>query len=956
MLRITTGTSAARVLEYFLESLLQEKLKGLDHTVEPGQWLGKLATRLGLIGPTTREAFASLLGNMHPATGDSLTPRTKDARRPGYEANFSGPKSLTIMCELTRDPRLYRVFVDAVRETMVLAEQQAATRVRRDGADTNRRTGELVWAEFIHHTARPVDGVSDPQLHAHCFIMNATWDDAEKRIKAVQLGDVCWEAPLLEAHFSSILAEKVQALGYSITVKGRFWEVDGVPDSVIRKFSRRTEQIDRVAEERGITDPEEKARLGAKTRNSKDPEVRLSDLRAYWASRLTPRELAAVHAVRDRAEEKRAAPERERPRSAIRSDPDLERSERREKPLSDEDRAKVAEAVRSKAGALFERTAVAPERDVLDVGLRAAPGRARLQHVREEMAAQGVITRVINGRTMVTTEEAVKDERRLVELAVTGKGRYVTTAATSPGLYPRLTTEQAEAVAVVLESPDLVTIVQGRSGVGKTRLTQVAVREIWQRLNMPVCILAPTALAARGVLREEGHKHADTVAKFLVDESLQARARHGVIWVDEAGLLGVKDAIKILDKATALGARVVLMGDDKQHRSVARGSLLETLQRHAGVRTATVDGVMRQKGAYKAVVEAMNRGDVVGAVKGLDAMRAIQVVDRDRLFETAAADYVETRARGDSVVLVTPTHAEGQAVTEQVRRLLRERGELRGGGKYESLVSRNLTEFERGEAKSYRAGDVVQFHRTVSSPGRGTFESRSRWTVLGHDPFGNVMVTRGGLSVPQALPLKRADSWDVFGKRPIELAVGDTVRITNGGRLHSRLDAALKFVMPSKQDPTNPVSRGEIHTVKKISPGGRLTLDNGLVVPKDFGHITHGYYTTSYGVQGMSIDRVIGVQTQAAGAAASQRQFYVTTTRGKKSVRVYTDNREAMLESVLTPESEASALGLLEKGVDPKEYAARRLGAQIHQRTMAEQARQAEELRAEQTRRRAMGA
>jgi conjugative relaxase-like TrwC/TraI family protein len=974
MMRITPGSGAAQVLAYFFELLTQEGITPTLPESELAHWQGKLAERLGLSGTVSRMAFASMLGNMHPETGAPLTPRSKDGRRTGFEFGFSVPKSFTLMEE--HDSRLLGAFVSSMRETMVLAEGLAATRVRRKGADHDRATGEMAWVEVIHRTGRPVNGVPDRQVHGHCFVLNATWDAKEGRYKALQLADVYAVAPVLEALFSSKLAGKVEALGYEVRTKGKFWEISGVPESAIEKHSRRTEQIERVAAEEGIVDPREKARLGAKTRDSKDSSVSLSELRTEWAARLTADEHMAIQKVYGEAEGRRAAggnrpesvpdPSAARPSTESRSltvsadelrghartegDADGEQAKRQEStagpgkadeqlpPLNAKEQVILSESIRKRAAVLFERAAVAPERELLDVGLRSVPGRVTLKDVHAEIAAQDILTRVIDDKAMVTTREATEDEKQLIDLAVAGKGRYKASAPISPREYPQLTAEQAEAVNVITSSSDLVTVVRGRAGVGKTALTKVAVEEICKQLGKSVCMLAPTAKAARGVLREEGHTHADTVAKFLVSDELQDRARWGVIFVDEAGLLGVKDAIRVQQKAASLGARVVFMGDDHQHKSVARGSPIETLMRHADVRVVTVDGIQRQKGAYKQVVEAMNRGEIGEAIRGLDKMQAIQTVSSEKLFGAAAADYVTTRAKGDKVLLVAPTHREGRAVTEEVRRILRESGELRGKTAYTSLSSRNLTVAEKGEASSYRAGDVVQFHRTVSSPGRGRFAPQEHWTVLGKDPFGNVMVSVGKFSIPQALPLRRAENWDVFEKRPTEFAAGDTVRITNGGRLHSRLDPALKLVMPSKQEPTHAVSRGEMHTVKRVTARGDLHLENGLVVDRDFGHVTHGYCVTSFAAQGVTVDRVIGVQSKFSGQAASFQQFNVTVTRGRKSVRIYTDDRESLIDSLAKKDGEATATGLLERGVDLDTYAATKAGERIHRQAMADRA------------------
>src|ERR1700722_3762883 len=62
---------------------------------------------------------------------------------------------------LTGDKRILEAFRSAVNETMQEIESEMQTRVRRNGKDSDRETGSAVWAEFIHSTSRPVEGVPD---------------------------------------------------------------------------------------------------------------------------------------------------------------------------------------------------------------------------------------------------------------------------------------------------------------------------------------------------------------------------------------------------------------------------------------------------------------------------------------------------------------------------------------------------------------------------------------------------------------------------------------------------------------------------------------------------------------------------------------------------------------------------------------------------------------------------
>ena len=111
-----------------------------------------------------------------------------------------------------------------------------------------------------------------------------------------------------------------------------------------------------------------------------------------------------------------------------------------------------------------------------------------------------------------------------------------------------------------------------------------------------VVAIAQSVKASREVLREKaGFADADTVARFLKDEEMQQSAGRGVILVDEASLVGTRDMVKIFGVAEAVGARVVLVGDRRQHRSVSAGEPLRLLEEKSGLRPAEVTEIVRQK-------------------------------------------------------------------------------------------------------------------------------------------------------------------------------------------------------------------------------------------------------------------------------------------------------------------------------------------------------------------------
>src|SRR5438105_12311762 len=130
---------------------------------------------------------------------------------------------------------------------MLEMEAEMRARVRRRAQDTDRTTGNMVWAEFIHTTSRPVDGVPDPQLHAHVFVFNTTWDQEESRWKAGQFRELKRDAPYFQAAFRVRLANRFQELGFGVERKRDDFEIAGIAADVLKRFSRRTAQIEKRA-------------------------------------------------------------------------------------------------------------------------------------------------------------------------------------------------------------------------------------------------------------------------------------------------------------------------------------------------------------------------------------------------------------------------------------------------------------------------------------------------------------------------------------------------------------------------------------------------------------------------------------------------------------------------------------------------------------------------------------
>src|SRR5271163_3388884 len=144
MLRITQQNSAKDAKRYYATADYYSEGQELV-----GSWGGKGASRLGLSGTVDKLSFERLCDNLDPRTGEPLTVRTRTERRVGYDFTFSVPKSVSLLYAMSGDQGILDAFRGAVDETMREIESEIKTRVRKELQDTNRTTGNMVWAEFI---------------------------------------------------------------------------------------------------------------------------------------------------------------------------------------------------------------------------------------------------------------------------------------------------------------------------------------------------------------------------------------------------------------------------------------------------------------------------------------------------------------------------------------------------------------------------------------------------------------------------------------------------------------------------------------------------------------------------------------------------------------------------------------------------------------------------------------
>lgn len=847
MIRITQQDNSQGAKRYYAQADYYS-----DGQEIVGLWGGKGAQLLGLDGVVDKDAFERLCDNLSPRDGTQLTARTRTDRTVGYDFSFSVPKSVSMLYALTGDREILDAFRDAVDETMRDMQAEMKTRVRKGGKDENRLTGNMLWAEFIHTTSRPVDGIPDPQLHAHCFVFNSTWDEHERHWKAGQFRDIKRDAPYFQAGFRVRLAGKLQDIGFGIERKRGDFELAGVSAGLLRRFSRRTVEIERVAAEQGITDPKRKAELGQETREKKTKNLSWNELRKEWDGRLTPEERQALAKVHRR----------------------------------DSLRARLTNGVKAAVDyALehsFSREAVVPERKLLTAALNRGIGSVTVDTVKSELSRRPLIRGEVDGRAMATTGQMQSIENQIIAFARDGRGNCRPLGDPDrPCTREWLNEGQKAAVRHVLGSRDAVTIIRGVYGTGKTTLEQ-EIGEALREAGRSVVALAPTA-AASDVLRSEAKlDKADTVARFLVDKQMQESARWGVVLVDEAGMLGSRDMLRLFEIANQFKTRVVLVGDRKQTRAVAAGQPLRLLEARAGCPVAEVTEILRQSGEYRRAAKALSEGRVGHALGIFDKLKWIKEVPDGNRYEMLAEAYLATirEKKGDgkfkSALAVSPTWAEAARITSALRLALKAQGKIGEERTIDTWIPAHLTTAEKGDATNYQTNDLLAFHQNAP----------------GYRNGARVVVSEG-----MKLPLEFAERFEVYRPAQLEVGIGDRIRITKNGVTRDR---------------KHKLRNGGIFAVEGFTPRGDLIIDDGWVIAKDQCHVGMGYAVSAESSQGRNVDRVLVGISSESFAAANQRRFGVPVTRGKEQVLIFTDDKQGLLKAAQKADEPMSATELAE--------------------------------------------
>jgi conjugative relaxase-like TrwC/TraI family protein len=842
-----------------------------NRTVQ-GEWHGRGAELLGLNGAVTHEQFEAVREGLHPETGEFLRPRHSADRlatdgeveskaRSLYDFTFSAPKSVSVQALVGGDDRLLEAHRHAVSVALQEAERYAGARVRLDGANHDRQTGNLVIAAYTHDSSRQLD----PQLHTHAVAANLSYDGVEGRWKALQASGVYERRAYITEVYRNELAREVRGLGYEIesqrNAKGvdNGFEIRGIPKDVLERYSQRSEQRDesirQFAAEHGRQPTDnEVAVLVRESRPDKLHEISSAEVHRLQVDRISPQEHTNLIDLRETSIERGI-------------------------PLAPE-RASAVQSLHHAEEHLFERKTVSKDHELMTEALRHGRGKLDLGDLRgsyEYEVSQGKLLQVGGN---VATQASLERERSMVAVVDQGIHRYPALGG-NDHFEPKasLRTEQRHAVETILASQDFAINLRGAAGTGKTATLQEIDRGL-RAAGHEVLAVAPTRSAVEE-LQKVGFANSMTISRLMEDETAQQSLRGNVLIVDEAGMVSGRQMKGLLDLARREDARILFSGDTRQIQSVESSDALRILERESRMTSVSLTGIQRQSNLeYRDAIETFRKSPDQGFAK-LQDMGAVREVPYMERAQAVADVYRElTASQHRNVLVVAPTHEEIGRVTQAIREDLKQRAVLGDGETLHRHIPLQWTEAQKKDISNYQPDQVLVFHRASHG-----IEKHEALTVT--NVSGSSIHTVNERGEEKSVSLTQARSFSVHERMEIEVAAGDKL-----------------LMMGNRKEPGFRATNGELTTVRSVERG-IINLEDGRSVPPNYREFTHGYAVTAHRSQGKTVDHVI-----VSADVMKQELFYVAASRGREGISIVTSDVERLGESLGVSMARPSAIEL----------------------------------------------
>jgi conjugative relaxase-like TrwC/TraI family protein len=709
--------------DYYTRELAADHQAYLSgHGESPGRWYGRGSAGLGLEGEASVEGFRRMFEGRHPDTGELLgRPHGRNAV-PAFDVVLRPTKSVSVLYGLG-DPATGRAVLDAhhagVAEAAAYLDEHVGTR-RGHGGIEHVPGGGLLSVGFDHRTSRE----GDPLLHTHLVAANRT-QGPDGRWTALDGRDLYRHRLAADAIYRACYQRELsRSLGVewmpADTHGNR--ELQGMPEELVRAFSKRADQIDLEVERLEASGRERTPRLvkwavhaTRKPKEHQAPETLYGRWRAEAAERGVDAD-TLVRQVTDRTREQ-------------------------DRGVSNLAVKRAFNRLAGPDGLTALASTFAHQDVIAALGAEVAgASRRELEALADgflaERAVAVVAERALEERRW-STPELLGVEQRLVAAAVERGAEHTAVASheavrAALAAHPTAGEDQQGMVRDVCQGGAGVALVVGRAGTGKTFALGVA-RHAWQLDGYRLLAAAPTGIATVS-LEAEGFEEVATIDRLLgdLDRRTERLDQRTVLVVDEAGMAGSRKLARLLDHAQRAEAKVVLVGDDRQLAAIDAGGGFRALRLRLGASELTEN--RRQRHAWeREALELVRSGLVEEAVAAYREHQRVVVAESKTAATLALLQdwwqaYQDAeRDPSQDVVVLAHRRAEVDRLNTHCQRLLALQGRL--GPERLQVEDRQLAVGDR----------VVCGHNAIAQLG---VANGSRGTIAALDPQERTLTIR----------------------------------------------------------------------------------------------------------------------------------------------------------------------------------------------------------------------
>ncbi|WP_201483648.1 conjugative transfer relaxase/helicase TraI, partial [Escherichia coli] len=725
------------------------------------RWMGEGAEKLGLKGEVVNADMDAVRQGKLPDGSDlSRMVNGVNKHRSGYDLTFSAPKSVSVMALVGEDRRFIEAHNRAVAVVMQEVEKLVSARITEDGKTETVLTGNMVAALYNHDTSRDLD----PQLHTHALVFNATFADekwrslaSDTRMKTGFSENLYATKIALGNLYRSALREDIESMGFETVAAGKngLWELKDVPVDV---FSSRSQAIREVAGPEASAKSRDVAALD--TRQAKawaDPDL----LKADWRRRLAD-EKFDIDGYISQAK-MRGAPSgpavggTEGIRTT--SQPDSVSSTQ----ISESD---VQKAISDTISALSEKKVRFTWSEMLAGTVNRLPSAPGLF----EQARAG-IDAAIEGQRLIPLDREkgifTSDIHLLNELSVHQLARTAIqeqTVLVIPERAQERDMPAGDAVSVLTQDKSPVAILSGRGGAQALRERTEDVAMMARSQGREVMVIAADGRSGQ-FLSESPHLAGQVMLRSQMNADTVLPVQ-GTVIVDRAERLSLKETVLLQEKALSAGAQLIFM--DTENRQ-GTGNALSVLK-DAGIPQYRFYGTQ------------------------LPEMRLVSEADKRSRYSQLAQDYVRLSAEGRDVVAQVTGSREQLQLTDAIRDVRREAGELgREQVSLQVLEPVWLDSKTRHQRDNYRPGMVMERWDAEK-------KTMTRHTIDRVAEATNSLVLQGEDGSRLTLKVTQLDgNWSLYRSRALEVSEGDRVRAL-GRELKGAIKAKEQFTVAGLED------------------------------------------------------------------------------------------------------------------------------------------------------------